>query len=96
MNETGKDAPRRYIVDDTGRRILVGLTIEETLEFEKLDGAAALSSNGMRVIWNVRDAGPERPEHRWLELYSKHERAWSEWMAESRVQSARGSSHRLN
>ena len=78
MNETGKDAPRRYIVDGAGRRILVGLTIEETLEFERLDSPAALDCRR-------RDADTERPERRWLELYSKHERAWGEWMAESRV-----------
>ena len=95
-SETGKDAPRRYIVDDTGRRILVGLTVEETLEFERLDSPASLNLYGKRAIWNGRDAGPEGPEPRWLELYSKHERAWSEWMAESRIQSARGSSHLLN
>lgn len=96
MSETGKDAPRRYVVDGAGQRILVGLTIEETLEFERLDSPAALDLYSKRVIWNVRDAGPERPEPRWLELYTKHERAWSAWMAESRGRSGRGQSQRLN
>jgi hypothetical protein len=96
MSETGKDAPRRYIVDDAGQRILVGLTIEETLEFERLDSPAALGICDKRLIWNARDAGYERPEPRWLELYAKHERAWNVWMAESRVRSGHGQSHLLN
>jgi hypothetical protein len=29
-------APRRYFVDKNGRRVLIGLTIEETFEFETL------------------------------------------------------------
>jgi hypothetical protein len=29
--------PRRYFVDGSGRRVLIGLTIEETSEFETLD-----------------------------------------------------------
>jgi hypothetical protein len=87
MSETRKDAPRRYIVDDAGQRILVGLTVEETLEFEKLDIPAALGNCGRRVIWNARDVAAERPEPRWLELYTKHARAWSAWMAESRGRS---------
>ena len=96
MSEAGKDAPRRYIVDDAGQRILVGLTIEETLEFERLDSPAPFGSCGERVIWNARDTGSERPEPRWLELYTKHERAWSAWLAESRVQSGRERTHLLN
>jgi hypothetical protein len=96
MSETGKDAPRRYIVDDAGQRILVGLTVEETLEFEKLDTPAALGYYGRSVIWNARDVAAERPEPRWLELYTKHERAWSAWLAESRRRSVHGQSQLLN
>lgn len=36
MSEARKDVPRRYIVDDAGQRMLVGLTVEEALEFEAL------------------------------------------------------------
>jgi hypothetical protein len=35
-------SPRRYFVDNNGRRVLVGLTIEETFEFETLDNLPAL------------------------------------------------------
>jgi hypothetical protein len=96
MSDTGKDAPRRYIVDDAGQRILVGLTIEETIEFEKLDGPATPGLHGKRALWNALDTGIEKPEPRWLELYTKHERAWSKWMAESRVRPAPVSSHLLS
>ncbi|MDN3274180.1 hypothetical protein QWJ07_08000 [Frankia sp. RB7] len=96
MSETGKDAPRRYIVDDAGQRILVGLTIEETLEFERLESPTMFGIDGKHLIWNAREADPEQPEARWLELYAKHERAWSAWMAESRGRSAREKSHLLN
>lgn len=51
-------APRRYFADEAGRRVLIGLTIEETREFEVLDRAqaelsasfvkeAAVSSSGL-------------------------------------------------
>ena len=30
-------SPRRYYVDNKGQGVLVGLTMEETLEFEQLD-----------------------------------------------------------
>jgi hypothetical protein len=29
--------PRRYYVDKNGRRVLIGLTVEETFEFETLE-----------------------------------------------------------
>ena len=35
--EDFKNAPRRYFVDGYGRRVLVGLTFEETFEFEALE-----------------------------------------------------------
>jgi len=84
MNEPKNDAPRRYIVDGAGQRVLVGLTISETIEFEALDkpdarpGAADLLGEAARV----RQA---RHGERWVELYVKHERAWSDWMAQTRA-----------
>lgn len=82
MSEPKKDAPRRYIVDGAGQRVLVGLTISETIEFETLDNPDARLSAGL--------AGEDRcvregENERWLELYVKHERAWNDWMAETRA-----------
>lgn len=84
MNGPRKDSPRRYMVDGSGRRVIVGLTIEETIEFETLDNPARHLLNG-HVLWDGRNAGQLRPEERWLELYAKHEQAWSEWIAERRA-----------
>ena len=44
MSDHSHDSPRRYFVDGSGRRVLVGLTIEETSEFEALDGLATVGS----------------------------------------------------
>ncbi len=58
-----------YILDANGKRILIGLTIDETREFERLDES-------------MRDSGSEptdernsRNERRWLVLYDKHDAA---------------------
>lgn len=84
MNGPNKDSPRRYLVDGTGRRVIVGLTIEETIEFETLDNPARHLGTG-HVLWDGRELGQGgRPDERWHELYAKHERAWSEWIAERR------------
>jgi hypothetical protein len=82
------NAPRRYFVDGGGRRVLIGLTVDETCEFERLDseqvpaqgqlGQGQAGSDG-RNIW--LDAGHRRR----LELYEKHEGAWRAWMAQSRT-----------
>ena len=34
MTDFGDHSPRRYFVDENGCRVLIGLTIEETFEFE--------------------------------------------------------------
>ncbi|WP_027532882.1 hypothetical protein [Bradyrhizobium sp. WSM3983] len=77
------NAPRRYFVDAVGRRVLIGLTPEETFEFERLDS----EPNGGRTeaIRIERSSRPAPGEQRWLELYAKHEDAWKVWMAQSRV-----------
>lgn len=81
MTGPKKDAPRRYILDGAGQRVIVGLTISETIEFEMLDNSARSGDA------NPRDEAcyvyPGDRAGRWLELYLKHERAWSRWMAET-------------
>lgn len=77
------DAPRRYFVDAQGHRVLIGLSLEETTEFETLD----LAPNGTQIVAEAgRGTGPVAVDDvRWFELYSKHEGAWRVWIAQSQV-----------
>jgi hypothetical protein len=77
------NAPRRYFVDAVGRRVLIGLTLEETFEFERLDSEP--DGGRPEAIWTECGSQPAPGEKRWLELYAKHEGAWKVWMAQSRV-----------
>ncbi len=83
MTDSTDHLPRRYFVDKSGRRVLIGLSTEETFEFEALDNLPALDEGGQHVAW--AEDGPPRAtrERRWLELYGKHDRAWKQWMVET-------------
>ncbi|MBR0959250.1 hypothetical protein [Bradyrhizobium japonicum] len=83
MSEPKKDAPRRYIVDGAGQRVLVGLTISETIEFEALDKPD--TRPGADLLGEAARVGQAKHGERWVELYVKHERAWSDWMAKTRA-----------
>jgi hypothetical protein len=91
MTDFGDHSPRRYFVDENGRRVLIGLTIEETLEFETLDNLPALDESGNHVAWDEHGVPTTTREKRWLELYSKHDEGWRQWMAESYAERRRGS-----
>ncbi|MCG2645332.1 MULTISPECIES: hypothetical protein [Bradyrhizobium] len=97
MTEARKDAPRRYIVNEAGQRVLVGLTNSETIEFEHLDNTPQVEFKDVSVPGRAEleehRPGLNASEQRWLELYGKHDRAWSVWIAESR---ARLQPHVLN
>ena len=84
MTDPTGTAPRRYFVAAGGRRVLIGLTPEETFEFERLDGGqapgAVQDAPSGRALW------PDAGERRRLELYEKHEGAWKAWMAQSRAE----------
>ena len=72
--------PRRYQTDASQSYTLIGLTVEETREFERLD-QRCLEGHSGDACWNL-DGEPTTPEERrWLELYRKHETAWSVWLA---------------
>jgi hypothetical protein len=76
MTDLRNNAQRRYFVDAGGQRVLIGLTLEETFEFERLDSQPVANLEDRRV---VRDKGvlwPVTGEQRWQELYAKHEGAW--------------------
>ena len=67
--------PRRYYIDGDGRRVLIGLSVEETKEFEFLeepDGSVGLS-NETKL----------KHRERWLELYRLHQLAWEKWRAKT-------------
>jgi hypothetical protein len=83
MTDPRDHSPRRYFVDKNGRRVLVGLTIEETFEFETLDSLPALDHSGDHVAWDESGIPTTARERRWLELYGKHDKAWREWMVET-------------
>ena len=76
-------SPRRYFVDAEGRRVLVGLTLEETFEFEGLDGHPALDEVGPAIARGDRNGA--RCARRWAELYAKHDSAWRVWMRQNEV-----------
>jgi hypothetical protein len=83
MIEQRHNAPRRYFVDAQGHRVLIGLSLEETAEFEALD----LSPQMGQVAESALSKGIAAPgEVRWLELYSKHEGAWRVWIAQSQAE----------
>jgi hypothetical protein len=91
MTDFGDHSPRRYFVDENGYRVLIGLTIEETLEFETLDNLPALDEGGNHVAWDEHGVPTTTREKRWLELYGKHDEAWRQWMAESYAERHRSS-----
>ena len=72
MSDFADHTPRRYFVDYVGRRVLIGLTVEETFEFETLDAA-----------WDENGVPKTTREKRWLELYSKHDQAWRQWISKN-------------
>lgn len=86
MTDFGDHSPRRYFVDRDGRRVLIGLTLEETTEFERLDSLPALDQSGSLVAWDENGAPTTTREKRWLELYGKHDQAWQQWTSDRRGQ----------
>ena len=77
-----------YILDGDGNRILIGLTLDETREFERLD---ELMSN---VSFVPTDDSRSLNERRWLVLYDKHEAAVRIYLTERK--SAKGIPNNVN
>ena len=80
MSDLRAHSPRRYVADVSGRRVLVGLTLEETSEFEGLDASLPVlggEAHGAELM-------PSAVEGRWVELYDKHDKAWIKWKADLR------------
>jgi hypothetical protein len=72
--------PKRYGVDEHGRRALLGLTLQETFKFETLDDLSPLDETSTHIAW--RDSVPiTSREERWFYLYQKHDDVWKETLA---------------
>ena len=75
--------PRRYQASASQPSTLIGLTVEETSEFERLD-QLSLDTHSGNGAWSFDDKPTTPEEKRWLELYRKHETGWSAWLAAER------------
>ena len=72
---TSKPSAPAFTVDAQGRRVRVGLSWDETLEFERLDAREPMDHRGQPIPWYAQSAAIRRSEDRWFELYRKHEEA---------------------
>lgn len=72
--------PRRYQASTSQSYTLIGLTVEETREFERLEQLSS-ERHSPDAAWNLDDEPTTPEERRWLELYRKHETGWSAWRA---------------
>lgn len=72
--------PRRYQAGASQPCTLIGLTVEETSEFERLDQLSLDNPSGDGA-WSFDDEPTTPEEKRWLELYRKHETGWNAWLA---------------
>ena len=55
-----------YVLDADGNRVLIGLTLEETREYERLDALISALSSTPLVLTDDRRSQNER---RWLVLF---------------------------
>jgi hypothetical protein len=61
-----------FVLDASGNRVLIGLTLEETIEFELLENS--ITANGP-LPYISQDEWHRPEEKRWLELWDKHQAA---------------------
>jgi hypothetical protein len=74
-----------YVLDSDGNRILIGLTLDETREFENLDELiSSLSSAQTNESRSLN-------ERRWLVLYDKHEAAVRIYLSTQNAKALRAS-----
>jgi hypothetical protein len=85
MNMLSRYSPRRYFINEIGERVLIGLTVQETQEFEALD--ERINQPGLDGQQAESRASPIVDEQRrWHELYKKHKVAWQGWLENSSFQ----------
>ncbi|MFB6421127.1 MULTISPECIES: hypothetical protein [Bradyrhizobium] len=85
MIDQRHNAPRRYFVDTQRHRVLIGLSLDETAEFEALD-VAVTQTLQIAAETSVAKGAAAVDGVRWLELYAKHEGAWRVWITRSQAQ----------
>jgi hypothetical protein len=78
-----ESSPRRYFSDKSGHRVLIGLTIEETTEFETLDGLPVSDDSGGQAPSRASGMTTITWQERWSALYAKHDAAWRVWLVET-------------
>ena len=88
MTSLRNNAPRRYFVDAVGRRVLIGLSHDETFEFERLDSRSVSEEVSEFAGQDQAVLPVGAGDQRWRELYAKHEGAWKIWIAQSRAEQA--------
>ena len=74
-----------YVLDSNGNRILIGLTLDETREFENLDELISSLSSAP-----TNESGSPN-ERRWLVLYDKHEAAVRIYLSTQNAKALRAS-----
>ena len=72
-----------YVLDADGKRVLIGLTLDETIEFEHLDEAILDS------LSEEADEGRSRNEQRWLVLHDKHDAALRQYLSTENARALR-------
>jgi hypothetical protein len=71
-----------YVLDADGKRVLIGLTLDETIEFERLD-ETILDSVSDEDDYRVRK------ERRWLVLHDKHDAALRHYLSTENARALR-------
>ena len=72
-----------YILDAEGNRILIGLTAQETREFERLDDLMSYAN------FVPTDDSQSLNERRWLVLYDQHQAAASDYISTENAKALR-------
>ena len=74
-----------YVLNADGNRILIGLTLDETREFEHLDELISDLSSA------PTDDNRSQNERRWLVLYDKHQAAVRKYLSSENAKALRAS-----
>jgi hypothetical protein len=72
-----------YILDGEGNRILIGLTVDETREFERLDELMSYAN------FVPADDSQSLNERRWLVLYDRHQASARDYISTQNAQALR-------
>jgi hypothetical protein len=76
------DDDDEFALDAAGNRVLIGLSLEETIEFELLNNATSADRPLLHIS---RDHWQQPEEKRWLALWEKHETAKAPFRGTSRT-----------